>query len=84
MTTSSRTDNLAALGRAHAQKTTSEAWAKFCTVARFKVGGHCKIGGHTVSIDNIKPITGGLVYVKGTFVGGVIDGQYRPEDLDTV
>jgi len=84
MTTSSRTDNLAALARAHAQKTTAEAWAKFCTVARFKVGGSVKIGGHNVSIEEMRPVTGGRVYIKGYYTGGVIDGQYRPEDLDTV
>jgi hypothetical protein len=84
MTTSSRTDNLAALGRAHAQKTTAEAWAKFCTVARFRVGGHCKIAGNTVSIQEMRPVTGGRVHIKGTYVGGVIDGQYKPEDLDTI
>jgi hypothetical protein len=82
--TTSRTDNLSALGRAHAQKKASDAWDKFCTVARFKVGGTCKIGGHTVSIEDIRPVSGGYVYVEGTYRGGVIDGKYRPADLDTV
>jgi hypothetical protein len=82
--TTSRTENLSALGREHAQKKASDAWDKFCTVARFRVGGHCKIAGQRVTIQEMRPVTGGRVYIKGYFAGGVIDGQYRPDDLDEV
>jgi hypothetical protein len=89
MTTSSKPDNFAGMGapsasRAHAQKAASEAWTKFCTLSRFRVGGNARIGGQRVTIEDIAPLTGGSVYIKASYPGGLIEGKYRPDDLDVV
>jgi hypothetical protein len=84
MKASVRSENNQETSREYAQKQASDAWAKFCTVARFKVGGYVKIGGHAVSIEEMRPVTGGRVYIKGYYPGGIVDGQYKPDDLDEV
>jgi len=86
-----KANNIAGLGpdndqavHAHKEAAAAEAWNEFIKVAKFRVGGQARIGGNVVTLTDLKPLTGGRVYVKGTYPGGGVDGQYKPSDLETV
>lgn len=70
--------------RAQKQAAAARAWDEFRAVAKFRVGGQAQIGGRVVTISDLKPLTGGLVHVEGTYPGGDVNGNYRPSDLGTV
>jgi hypothetical protein len=70
--------------RAQKQAAAAKEWLEFIKVAKFRVGGQARIDGRAVWISDLKPLTGGLLHVKGAYPGGVVDGRYRPSDLETV
>jgi hypothetical protein len=82
-------DTTAGLGAAEPahvieKRQASDAWNKFCTITRFKVGKSVKIGGRAVTIERIEPVSGFRVHIKGHSSHGSVDSTFSADELGTV
>jgi hypothetical protein len=66
------------------QEAAAASWDAFRKLAKLRIGDTAYIAGKRVILDQLTPVGGGLIRVRGTSTDGFTNGDYRPSDFSLI